>query len=207
MVFTPNPLDTSKTVFRVLAFDPAISAMGIIVGDYHVDSREFRIIYTETYYGPKQLKICKEMRKEFKDSFCILSVMKDYLTNTLIPQWHPDYIVTEGAFYHKFVATLISLTLVNNVIRTSARDTIGRDIYVVAPMKTKKSVASKGDAKKDAIKEAITHHPMIKDCREGCEEFPWDGLTEHEFDAVGHGFSFCAMTWMPDLYVTKKTKK
>lgn len=199
-------LDRSKTVFRIMSFDPAISDMGVCVAEFDIEKRTFTILFTKTVSGPKFLKYYKHLRKEFKDAFCVLTALKKYLTEELIPEWKPDYIVTEGAFYHKFVATLISLTLVNDAIRNAARDTIGRDIYVVAPMKTKKSVAARGDVKgKEIIKLAITSHPMILPDNRGIGL--WDELSEHEYDAIGHGFSFCAMTWMPDLYPDTKKKK
>lgn len=197
-------LEENKPVYRIMSFDPAIGDMGVCVADFDVAARKFRVVYTQTISGPKFLKYYKSLRKSFKDSFCILTAYKKFLTEEFIPQWKPDYIATEGAFFHKFVATLISLTLVNNVIRSSSRDTIGRDIFVVAPMTTKKNTAKRGDAGKGAVAEAVMNHPNIE---YGNDFLVWDALTDHEFDAIGHGFSFCVNKWMPDLYPKKDKKK
>ena len=183
------------STYRILAFDPAITAMGIAVMDYDTRTKIATIIHTETIEGAKLLKDYKHFKPVYSRSFVIQTAIYDYAKNHLVPHWKPDYCATEGAFHYKFVTALVSITLVINALRSALRDTVVKELHSVAPMETKKEIASKARADKDEMKAAVLSSPHIF--------FPPDFknpefLTEHEYDAIGHGVTFC-IRQLPNL--------
>lgn len=159
--------------------------MGWCVMDYDPAHQTYVVIKTGTLNGHKLIKFEKDIKDHFSKSFCILSA---YLKSCrdLITTYKPQYVVSEGAFHSKFPQTLIALTLIIHTIRTACRDVTGRDIFVVAPMETKKEVANHHMADKELIKKSVLKFPSL---RFSSELVP-DDMSEHEFDAVAHGICF-----------------
>lgn len=176
------------SIIKVLAFDPAATLMGWALMEYNTQTHMVLVTAVGTIDGRKQLKFYRDMRKLFSDSFTIQTAYYHLLKDEIIPQASPDFIVSEGAFHHKFVATLVSLTLVINVIREVSRDLYQKDINIVAPMETKKILTKNHMAKKEEIRDAVITH---KDIMFTDELYPTHQmLTEHEYDAIGHGYAF-----------------
>lgn len=188
---------------RVMAFDPAASEMGCCVLDYYPETDNTVVVATMTIHGRKLLKNYKNLRSEFSDAFCIQSAYYYLILETLLPEYTPTYIVSEGAFHHKFVATMVSLTLVINAIRQAARDWYGRDVNIVAPMETKKLIAKNHMAKKDEIKEAVLKTPNL--IFDQTLDHVREMLSEHEYDAIAHGYTFIHKYMKPMLKNTGMT--
>lgn len=187
-------------IIRCMSFDPGAGAMGVAVIDYDTDTGKFKVVDTMTVEGKKLLKQYKELRANFADSFCIQHAYYHLIVDDLYPKYKPDLFVSEGAFHHKFVATLISLTLIIGVIRRASQVCLGIDVGIVAPMETKKLIAQKSMANKDEIKAAILgntniifEHILLP-----------DELTEHEFDAVGHGCAYIMKNLLWLLRIIRK---
>lgn len=180
-----------------MAFDPAASDMGWCMLEYYPQTDNIVVLASMVIHGRKLLKEHKDLRAEFSDAFCIQTVYYRLILGELLPKYKPDFIVSEGAFHHKFVATLVSLTLVINSIRQASRDWCGQDINIVAPMETKKLIAKNHMAKKEEIKTAvlstgnIVFDPSIDHVR--------DMLSEHEYDAIAHGYTFIHKYLKPTL--------
>ena len=198
----------SGSCYRILAFDPASTQMGVAVLDYDITTQTATVLHAETIKGPSLLKHYKELTPHFAKSFCIQTAYYHLVKEHYLKEWKPDYTVVEGAFYHKLAQTLISLTLVINSIRMAVRDAFNRDIQMVAPMETKKVIANNHIAKKDEIREGILNNPHIKwDPAVANYEF----TTEHDYDAIGHGYTFCylklpAFLGLPIPDIKKKKK-
>lgn len=184
------------SIIKVLAFDPAATLMGWALMEYNTQTHMVLVTAVGTIEGRKLLKHYRDMRKLFSDSFTIQTAYYHLLKEEIIPQASPDFIVSEGAFHHKFVATLVSLTLVINVIREVSRDLYQKDINIVAPMETKKILAKNHMAKKEQIRDAVITH---KDIMFSDDLFPiHQMLTEHEYDAIGHGYAFI-QKYLPEI--------
>ena len=175
-----------KEVIRVLSVDPGITNMGICIGEYNRTSKHFTVLKTINLQGAKHRKRDKLMRRNCSQSFCVLSGIKDYVLKTLLPEWSPDYIACEGAFHnHNFPGAHQALVLVIHILRECAFEWYQDDITDMAPMTIKKIVTGKGNAPKELIKTSIMSHTDIT--------LPFDinTLTEHEIDAIAHGYAFC----------------
>lgn len=187
-----------KEVIRVVSFDPGISNMGICVGDFNRSNQEFTVLKTINFEGAKHRNKDKKMRRNCPHSFCVLSGIKEWVLTTLLPEWSPDYIACEGAFHNShFPGAHQALVLVIHVLRECAFEWYEDDITDMAPMTIKKIVTGKGNAPKEMIKTAISQNPSIH------LTVSLDALTEHEIDAIAHGYAFC-IKYIPPIQHTKE---
>ena len=175
---------TNKDVIRIMSVDPGLKNMGICIGDYTLSTNTFTVLSSETWVGDKYLSHDKEMKKKFIRSFCIIQGMKKELLNIFIPTWTPDYIVCEGAFYNaSFPSAHQALVLVINLLRECSYIYHQRDIVILPPSVVKGVVTGKGLSGKEAIQSKIKSHSNI-------QLLGKDTYTEHEFDAIAHGYAF-----------------
>ncbi len=177
-IYTPD-----HAIKRILAFDPGSTMMGWCVIDYDNTLHRFNILHHETITGTQLLKQRKTMQAKFTKSFIVLDVYYDIFCQ-LITTYQPNYIVTEGAFYHRFVQAYASLTLVIHTLRRACWVLQCDNIHEVAPMETKKTITGNSMADKTLIKTCILAMPEIDNLTDV------DDISEHEFDAIAHGITF-----------------
>lgn len=192
------------SVVRVLAFDPAITDMGWAYILYDTEKKVYVVQETGIIQGSKLTSGMKLYEKRFQKAFMTAMKMYDVIVG-LIFKFRPHYIASEGAFYSKFPQAWASLSIVIHTLRRAwyytiesslteaVTTTMGDDVYLVAPMETKKIITGKGQADKDQIKAGILKFKnlFIKSPNK-------TKLTEHEYDAIGHGVTFCVLR-LPDI--------
>lgn len=174
---------------RVLAFDPGSTKMGWALICYDLEQCSAIVPKHGLLTGQHLLKERKELQHKFSKAFIILEVYY-HIFCRLIETHRPDFVVTEGAFYYRFVQAYASLTLVIHTLRRACHDTLGRDLHEVAPMETKKLVTGISMADKDQIKAALLARANLT--IDDTEDAPLAEMSEHEYDAVGHGLTFIA---------------
>ncbi len=169
----------------ILAIDPGFGRTGWAVVNYDPNSKTTVVIATGTLSGDVLFRRRKEIKHLFSKSFCTLDAYEEEFSE-MMQKYMPDYVACEGAFYHKFPAAIISLTLMIHVLQRASYAVLKRDIHKVAPMQTKKSVSGSGNADKDLIKASLLKDPSVVF---GSNSHP-DSLSEHEYDAVAHAVCF-----------------
>jgi len=182
----PHPLTTE---IRVLAFDPGITSMGWSLLAYDLTTGKAAVLARGTLTGQHLLKERKDMQNKFSKAFIILEVYYEIFCR-MLRDYQPQHVVAEGAFHHKFAQTYASLKLVLHTLRRACWDVLGFDLYEIAPMETKKLIAGNHMADKTLIFES--------------DEQPLDNMTEHEYDATGHGLTFIHKILLPTLAVSEQ---
>lgn len=181
---------------RVLAFDPAISLAGFAIVDYDDDKNTFTVPYYGVINGDTFFSRKDPLTKEFSRSFCILEKYELHIKD-MVNLYKPDLIVCESAFAYKFVAALISLTLVIHTIRRASRYELGKDISTLAPQEVKRLLADyriertkiKGIKTKDLTASVVLTHPNIQIVEN--EQYPLnEEIPSHITDAIGIGVSY-----------------
>lgn len=175
--------DNRMTAITVLAFDPGISYMGWAVLCCDVDSKNIEHISSGTIVGTTEYsKEEKNLRKEFKRSFVTL-VAYEKAIEELIKSYTPDIVVSEGAFYHKFLNTFASLTLIIHVIRRMSCDVLKKDIGIISPAESKNVLTKKSCATKEDMADALLSMNKFN-------HLSRDTTTEHEVDACAHALAY-----------------
>ena len=182
-------LKKNNNTIQVLAFDPGVGMMGWCHIQFDLSDGTSVVLRRGLITGQHLLKERKELQNKFSKSFIILEVFFEIFCQ-LIDECKPDYVVTEGAFYHKFAQTYASLSLVIHTLRRACRIKLGCDLYEVAPMETKKAITGNHMADKNQIKQSLMTRPglTIKESPTA----PLEDVSEHEYDAIGHGLTFIA---------------
>lgn len=183
------PQNLISNEVRTLAVDPGSGALGWALICYNTTTGTAVVTHRGTLTGQRVLKERKVMQEKFSKAFIILDVYYSIFCQ-LMDEHQPHYVVSEGAFYHKFAQTYASLTLVIHTLRRACHAKLGTDLYEVAPMETKKLITGKSMADKSQIKAALLAmtNLVIVDSKAA----PLEDVTEHEFDAIGHGLTFIA---------------
>lgn len=185
----------------ILAFDPGIDFMGWSVLTLHPPKEKIIIkdsgtLEGKTYYKKHDLSL----RKKFKRPFIILQSYKKVFKE-LIEKYNPDYVVSEGAFAHSFIAAAFSLITIIHVLRQVCFEVLCKDIEIIAPMQTKSILTGKNMADKEMIKVCINKNKNLA-LHKSCDLY-----TEHEYDSIGHGYAFIHMKILhPEKYPIKKKK-
>ena len=141
--------------------------------------------------GEKLSRTRKDIYKSFSKLF-VRSEAFYFAFVELLVKYRPTYVVTEGAFSHKFPAVFASLLTVIHTLRTASRNIAQRDVNEIAPMVSKKMIAKKGNADKDDMERGLLSHKSIvfeKPVAKG-------ELSEHAIDAICHGSAFL----LSDMY-------
>lgn len=169
---------------RILGLDPGAGKMGWSILDYYPTLGHYVVVATGCWDGAKLIKHHKALVANFGKHYTILMAIYDS-TCKLIAEWSPTVIGSEGAFHHKFPQVHASLTLVIHSVRRAAHDILNQDVEIVAPMETKKMIAKNHMANKDQMKAAVLHKTDIT----FADGIDYQNLTEHEYDAIGHGYT------------------
>jgi Holliday junction resolvasome RuvABC endonuclease subunit len=167
----------------VLAFDPGISYMGWAVLRCDTDNKDITHIASGTIVGTIEYsKEEKDLRRAFKRSFVTL-IAYEKAIEELIKLYTPDIVVSEGAFYHKFLNTFASLTLIIHVIRRISCCLIKRDIGIISPAESKNVLTKKSCATKEDMTDALLS-------LDNFNHLSRDTTTEHEVDACAHALAY-----------------
>ena len=186
-------MSTQENKYRVMSFDPSSTQMGMCMGVYYVSQNKFLVLHTETIKGDNLIKDAEETLKQYKRPFIVQHYLKDLLINEIFPEWAPDFIVSEGAFYcSRMPNSFEALILIINAIQEAAFNWNKMKVNLIAPSIIKREVSGKANASKDEMKEAVLSHPNIdlKMCQLNNTQ-----PTEHEYDAIAHGYTFCQLKW------------
>lgn len=179
-----QPISLAIPAVRILAFDPGVGKMGWAILDYYPSSGTYQVVATGCWDGSKLIKTYKALAANFGKHYTTVMAIYDAAVN-LIAEWSPTVVASEGAFHHKFPQVHASLTLVIHSVRRAAHTALGHDVKIVAPMETKKAIAKNHMANKDQMKAAVTTKVDIT----FTPDIDSMNLTEHEYDAIGHGYT------------------
>lgn len=188
--------------YRVLAIDPAITKSGWTVLDFlSFFPLKIKIVKTGQIDGQKLLKTRKEMMGNFQPQFCILDALSE-VYESIIREYDPDQIVSEGTYGHLHLSALISLTLVINELRKLSKKIYERDIVSIPPTISKLSFTGSGGADKDVMRLAYQTNKYL----EGT--VPDDQISEHEIDACSHGVAHVRRDIIRDIIqISAKEKR
>ena len=169
---------------RIFAVDPATTLSGWCVLDLlSTDPLSIRIVAHGQIDGNQLLKTRKEMRKVFQNQYCVLDALEEEYTR-LLEEYKPDVVVSEGLFVHLHVAAALALSLAISILRRCAHKVLYKDLVSIPPTISKLAFTGKGNADKDAMREAYGQaHYLIKTDYDS-------NITEHEIDAISHGCAF-----------------
>jgi Holliday junction resolvasome RuvABC endonuclease subunit len=176
----------TKDIIRVLSFDPGLYKMGYALSEYNLRTGKCKILEFDLILGDR---IAKERKKYmlpiFAKQYTILCAIHDH-SKEIMMRVKPDYVVSEGAFAHLFIAAFISLKLVIDRIRQAAHKSLNINPYEMPP-KEVKAVVFEGTATKDDIYNAVNTHNdiLIKD------KVKYKEASEHEADAIAINYAFC----------------
>lgn len=175
----------SNTVV-VLAFDPGIYHCGWSVSKVDRDTYHA----TVTSYGTIEAAAAakKANKKDYQDYGNIISFfLLEQEVKELVETYHPDYVVSEGAFMARFVNAFVSLKLCINAIQRVLYSEFRMTLYQIAPKEAKKAV-NIGTADKEAVQTSITKLPdlTIKETKQK----PLIKMCEHEADSIAIGYAF-----------------
>lgn len=170
---------------KILAIDPAAAGISgwaelLLIS---LSPLTIKICNTGTLSGDQVYKQKKDIYPGYSKQYCIVdSLREEYIA--LIRRIQPHIVVSEGAFAGNNISAVISLTLAVNALRTAAHVTINKDIVIVAPRTTKKAFTGDSMADKDVMRLAFfTNQELIHE-KNNLE------ISEHEIDAVAHGYAF-----------------
>lgn len=179
---------TTDRILRIMACDPGLANFGWSVIDYNLTTNVKTVLKYGTITGKSLIKAQKDLLPYFEKRHLILWELEPCLI-ALIREYEPHYIVSEAAFSHQFPQSYAALMLVIHTLRTAAKNTIGRDIHLIAPRESKKAVSDDGTSDKLAVRDAILANPtiIIRPDRHIPLE---DALSEHACDSIAAGIAF-----------------
>lgn len=179
--------------FKILAVDPATGLSGwseLLVKSLNPLTVE--VCQTGVLDGEKIYKSKKEIYAQYSRQYCIVDSLREEYIN-LINLIKPDIVISEGAFAGNNISAVISLTLAVNSLRNASHVTLNKDIVIVAPRFTKRAFTGDSMADKDLMRLAyFTKDDLIR---------VHDNLniSEHEIDAVAHGYAFVRRDLVQDI--------
>jgi len=174
----------AKSTVTIMAFDPGLAACGWSLLQYDLTTGHITVLKCGTITGKALLKIEKGLQQRFEKRHIILWKLESLLTE-MFSDYEPDYIVTEDAFMHRFVAAYAALVLVVQTIRTAAMRILDKPLYVIAPRESKKAISTDGNADKMTVQDAILRSPHIT-----FRGPKFDEYTEHTYDSIAAGIAF-----------------
>jgi len=185
-------VDDPVLPLKIFSVDPATGKSGWSV--LLVESLRplvIRVLAHGQLDGQKLLRTKKELQLSFQKQYCVLDALYEAYVN-LITEHSPDVVVSEGAFGYKHLNALISLTLAINTLRRASHTTIGKDVYEIAPMSTKKAFSGVGNADKDMMRRAYLASTYLT--RTDVVD-----ISEHEIDSVAHAVGYIKIHLLKDV--------
>ena len=172
---------------RILAIDPGLTNFGWSLVEYDLKTNNKTVLRYGTITGKSLLKQQKDLQVEFEKRHIIVWELEPLLIEMIL-EMQPNYIVVEEPFAHIYIQAYAALVIVVQAVRTAARKTIGKDIYLIAPKEAKKAISNDGTAGKIAIQDAIANNLSItiKPCKQNTPE----ALTEHACDSIAVAVAF-----------------
>lgn len=189
----------SAKVIRIFCCDPGSQFFGWALLEYDLSTGRTTAVKYGTITGKSLLKQKTDLHPFFEKRALCLWALEEALT-TMFEEMSPLYIVSESPFMHRFVQTFVVLTLIVQAIRTAARRTVGRDIYLIAPKESKQTISKSGTSDKQAVQDAIFNDPsiVIKNLKSNQAE-----LTEHVYDGIAAGVTFIR-NYLPAILAAEK---
>lgn len=183
--------------FRVVSFDPGITKMGVAVLDFYLTEKDFTVteVLRTTLSGDSLMRTRKHMYDRFIKQYIKQDAMEEQIAS-IIDEYRPDAVASEGAFAYKHPAAIISLTLIIGAIRRHTHRVLDQDVHIMSPTFVKMAFSGTGEAGKPEMRATYENHPKITRL-EG-------KASEHEIDAVAHG---CAMVLRDVLKTVKEGEK
>lgn len=167
--------------YRIFAVDPATTTSGwAMLEVLSFTPLIVRVHRRGKMEGQQLLRQKKEMSKLFSKQFCVVDALEDEYCS-LIEEWNPHQVVSEGAFAHIHVSAALALTLAIHALRRASYKTMMKDIIIIPPTITKLAFTGKGNADKDKMREAYDKSEVLEKDRQNEE------ISEHEIDAIAHG--------------------
>ena len=182
-----KPTQPREQIIRIFSIDPGLTSLGWSIIEYNVTNNLKTVTRFGTITGKSLLKKQKDLQDVFEKRHIIVWELEPELT-ALVEAMKPQFIVVEEPFAHTYISAYVALVLVVHTVRTVARKTIGRDIYLIAPKEGKKAISNDGTSGKEAVQKAVMNDPTItiKKCKQNNE----DELTEHACDSIAVGVAF-----------------
>ena len=174
-------------VIKIFAADPGLTSFGYSFLEYNLTTGNININRFGTITGKSLLKQQKDLQNKFEKRYIILWELEKVLQEMFI-ELKPDFIISESAFSHTFIQSFAALTMVIQSIRTAAKNTIGKDIYLIAPRESKKAVSQDGTSNKKSVQDAIFKNPNI--IIKNSKTTSLETLTEHAYDSIAAGIAF-----------------
>jgi len=179
---------------KILSLDPSSSNFGWAYSQYDTKNGNFKNVKYGSFKSSKIAIKNKEEVAKYGLKMITLDVIEDEITK-LITQYNPDYVVSEDAFMHQYAQTYASLVLIIYTIQKVCRK-FGKVLYTISPKEIKVTVASSGNANKEAVQNSVINHEKITVPR--TKSNPIDEMSEHEADAIATGYAF-AICILPTL--------
>lgn len=190
----------------IMAVDPGVTKMGIAILKAHpLRPNEMVVLSRYCIEGNKVIKPYKHLRGQYEDRFIVQIAFRD-LFKSLIQEWAVNVVVSEGAFAFTRIAAFESLVKVISNLQWSMYDlgTITLPcLQVVSPQFVKKAWAGSGG--KDVGKEEMRAQYYAATSVTG--DLDKEAATEHEIDAVAHGYAWLSRDIWQTVVQGEKPKK
>jgi len=184
---------------RILAYDPGITYCGWALNHFDIARNHHHIKQHGTLTNRDVLKRQKELKGIFSPAFITLDAYHLQFVDHIIT-YAPHFVVTEGAFMHKFPKAFASLVMVIHEIRKASRLCLNQDVQEIAPQENKRIVSTKASSDKDAMAVALAgmnnvtiDHDAIRDTSSVLGD-----MSTHAVDAACVSISF-AIDYLPSI--------
>lgn len=178
-------------IVKILSFDPGTTVTGWACAIHNRKDESHTVVKCG------EITPIKDAKKTNKDD-CVkyttqLIALDQLYANVydLIRKYKPDVVVTEDAFFHRFVQAYASLNLCVHTISRAAR-AHGLTCERMAPRMVKKLATSTGEANKLDISTAIESNENITVNTKQCQKVA--SLSEHVNDAIAVGYAYAQQT-------------
>lgn len=190
----------------IMAVDPGITHMGIAILRPNNETKTVDVLKRYHIEGYKLCREKKHLLKQFTKQLNVI-IVYGVLFRDIIQEWGVTDIVSEGAFSYAIPAAVISLTRVILTLELASYELLKRPVSIVSPQFVKKAWTGSGD--KSVSKDDMRNRYLgAKDVIGDMER---EAASEHEIDAVAHGFAYLSRdvwgTVQQAIKVKKKRKK
>ena len=180
------------STFRLLCFDPGLSTSGWSILLYSTSDQKIHVTNCGvlTPNDTVHLVANRAHRVRYGARLMTLHQLKQEVAE-LMDTYHPDFVVTENAFYKRNRLTAYC-ALVQWIVTVSVLlcQEYQKPLYKIAPRSAKQIISGSGDAKKLGVMQAIIEHEDVT----FDPSIQVESLTEHTMDSIAIGYSFIKET-------------
>lgn len=173
---------------RILSFDPGLSTAGWSYSEYRPKVGEMVVVRFGTLYPNKDIGL-RDTRPDVTRYGSRIMTLESLRVQfrELMDTYHPDFIVSEDAFYNPsrptaYCALIQWLTTIALVLHDEYQQTL----FKLAPKIAKQVVSGFGGAEKLGVQYAIMHKNDIR----FKQKVDVSDLSEHICDSIGIGYTF-----------------